>query len=193
MKMMNNKMIAAALAPIQRKLAMMAARAAVKLVDDSKKRQILQVEILKDELRDGVEHPQNYGFTSHPLDGSDAVIISVAGSREQCVAIVVDDRRYRLSLEKGEVAMFDDQGNTIKILRDKIQINAVVECEIIAPTVRVTADDCIITANTQITGNVNIDGNITSTGTVKNNNVNIGSTHTHPHGDPAGTTSPPNP
>lgn len=187
---MNNKMLAAALAPINRKLSMMAARAKVLLVNDSKKRQILQAEILKDELRDSVEHPQNYGFTSHPFEGSDAIIISVAGSREQCVAIVVDDRRYRLSLEKGEVAMFDDQGNTIKILRDKIQINAVVECEIIAPTVRVTADDCIITANVQITGDVHTDGNITSTGTVENNDKNIGDTHTHPHGDPAGTTGP---
>lgn len=148
------------------------ARGVLRAVSDSTARQTLQVELLRGELRDGVERMQNYGFTAHPHPGADAAIAFVAGNREQGIALVVDDRRYRLKLQPGEVAMYDDLGNKIQLLRDRVQITAVQALEIVAP-------------------NVTIAGNVAITGTLTNNGKDVGSTHTHP-GDSGGTTGAPN-
>lgn len=148
------------------------ARGVLRAVSDSTARQTLQVELLRGELRDGVERMQNYGFTAHPHPGADAAIAFVAGNREQGIALVVDDRRYRLKLQPGEVAMYDDLGNKIQLLRDRVQITAVQALEIVAP-------------------NVTIAGNVAITGALTNNGKDVGSTHTHP-GDSGGTTGAPN-
>lgn len=189
----------AALDPIRRRIAMLAARAVVRLIDDSQSRQLLQVEILKGELRDGVERAQDYGFTSHPLPGCDAVIVCGAGARDQAIAVVVDDRRYRLKLQPGEVALYDDLGNAVKLLREKVKIEAVQEAEIEAPTVRVTSTTVIIdaetvtvNADTTINGNFATTGDHTTTGNVNfigqvsANGKRIDDTHTHSGVQPGG-------
>ncbi|MFC0710760.1 phage baseplate assembly protein V [Azorhizophilus paspali] len=137
------------------------ARGVLRAVNDSGARQTLQVEMLRGELRDGVERMQNYGFAAHPHTGADAAISFVAGNREQGIVLVVDDRRYRLNLQQGEVAMHDDLGNKIQLLRDRVQITAVQALEIVAP-------------------DVSIIGNVAITGTLTNNGKDVGSTHTHP-------------
>lgn len=144
---------------------MMFGRGVLRGVNDSSGRQQLQVELLKGELRDGVEHMQNYGFTSHPK-GGDVAVAFIGGNREQGIVLVVDDRRYRISLEPGEVAIYDDQGNKIELLRDMVKVTAVQHVEVTAPTIK-------------LVGNLEVVGDITSTGTVTNNGKNIGSTHQH--------------
>ncbi len=144
---------------------MMFGRGVLRSVNDSNGRQQLQVELLKGELRDGVEHMQNYGFTSHPR-GGDVAVAFIGGNREQGIVLVVDDRRYRISLEPGEVAIYDDQGNKIELLREMIKVTAVQHVEVVAPTIK-------------LVGDLEVLGNIKSTGTVTNNGKNIGSTHQH--------------
>lgn len=122
-------------------------------------------ELLKDELRDGVERMQNYGFTSHPT-GGDVAFAAIGGNREQGIVLVVDDRRYRIPLEAGEVAMYDDLGNKIELLRDMIKVTAVQRVEVEAPTIK-------------IIGNLEVVGNITTTGTITNNGKHVDSTHQH--------------
>lgn len=150
---------------------LMFGRGVLRGVIDSGKRQLLQVELLKGELRDGLERMQNYGMTSHPL-GGDVAVAFLGGNREQGIALIVDDRRYRLSLQPGEVALYDDLGNTVQLLRDRVKINAVQKLEIVAPTVTITGDLAV-------------------TGNLTNNGKSVGSTHTHP-GDSGGTTGVPN-
>lgn len=144
---------------------MMFGRGVLRGVNDSNGRQQLQVELLKNELRDGVEHMQNYGFTSHPT-GGDVAVAFIGGNREQGIVLVVDDRRYRIPLQAGEVAIYDDQGNKVELLREMIKVTAVQHVEVVAPTIK-------------LVGNLDVLGNITSTGTVTNNGKNIGSTHQH--------------
>lgn len=170
----------AMLAPLQRRVAMMAARAVVRLVKDDQARQRLQVEILKGELRDDVERMQDYGFTSHPKPGADAAVLSVAGARSQAIAIVVDDRRYRLLLEEGEVAIYDDLGNSVKLLRDRVQVNGVQKIEMIAPDVTVTADHATVGASSiTINSDVTVNGDTAFNGTVTANGHRIDDTHKH--------------
>lgn len=188
---MNERRLRAMLAPLQRRVAMLAARAVLKLVKDDPSRQQLQVEILKDELRDDVERAQNYGFTSHPHPGADAFLLSLAGARGQAVAIVVDDRRYRVaSLQEGEVAFYDDLGNRVMLLRDKMHVVAVQELFVEAPTVQVQATIVTIDAtSTTLNSDLAVNGDTTFTGSVTANGKPIDDTHEHDGVSPGSGTS----
>lgn len=159
---------------LSNRVMMMFSRGVVRGVTDSNGRQQLQVELLKDELRDDIEHMQNYGFTSHAT-GGDVAVAFIGGNREQGIVLAVDDRRYRISLKPGEVAMYDDLGNKVELLRDMLKITAVQHAEVQAPTIKLIGD-------LELVGNVNIQGNIDSTGTITNNGKRIDSTHTHASG-----------
>jgi phage baseplate assembly protein V len=128
--------------PLATRIANMVARALVKNVDDSLKVQILQLGVLADETREGVERIQNYGFTSVPLEGAEAVALFVGGRRDHGLVIAVDDRRYRLkALENGEVAMYSDQGDKLVIKRGgTIEVTASTKVVLTTPLVELTGN-----------------------------------------------------
>jgi len=98
-------------APLERRVRLMVARGVINRVTDTTKTQTVQVNLLADEVRDGVERPQQYGFTSRPFAGAEAVFLAVGGSRDHGVIVATDDRRYRpLTLAEGEVALYTHQG-----------------------------------------------------------------------------------
>lgn len=126
------------------------ARAVVTLVDDSTKMQLLQLSLLKREVRDNVERFQNYGFTSHPHPGAEAAVMFVGGNRDHGLVVAVEDRRYRLkALAEGEVAIYTDEGdkivmkrnNVIEITTETYRINAGTKVEINTPLYEVNATD----------------------------------------------------
>lgn len=113
------------LRPLRNGIANLVARAVVSLVDDAKKMQELQLQILVDEVRDGAEHFQNYGFTAHPHVGAEAVVLSVNGHRDHLLVVAVDDRRYRpKNLAAGEVQLYDDEGKSVYLKRGRIVVTA---------------------------------------------------------------------
>jgi len=90
------------------------------LVDDGKKLQQVQVELLADEVKDSVERFQQYGFTSVPLTGAETVCVFLGGGRDHGIVVAIDDRRYRLTgLENGDVALYTDEGTKIVLGRDR--------------------------------------------------------------------------
>lgn len=107
----------------------MVSRVVLSAVDDSMKMQILKVNGLamddSQEIREGIERFQNYGFTGVPFKDAEGVVLYVGGRRDHGLAIAVDDRRYRLKgLQNGEVAVYTDEGDSITIKRGgTIQIN----------------------------------------------------------------------
>lgn len=122
------------LRPIERRIKQIASRAVIKLVNDGLKLQELQIVGLSGETLDGVERFQEYGFTSHPKEGAEAISLSIGGNRSHTVIVAVDDRRYRLKgLDSGEVALYDDLGQKIVLKRDRI--------EVVSPKVVVISDD----------------------------------------------------
>lgn len=126
----------------------MVARAIVRLVDDARAAQEVQLELLADESQDAVERFQNYGFTSVPHAGAEALVVFAGGLRSHGVVLAVEDRRYRLTgLEEGEVALFDDLGNVIKLGREAIAVTAVSKLTIDAPEITVTCDTADVTAD----------------------------------------------
>jgi phage gp45-like len=62
------------------------------------------------------EYFQHYGFTSRPLSGAEIILIREGN---HIIAVASDDRRYRIALEDGEVALYTDEGDKIHLKRDK--------------------------------------------------------------------------
>lgn len=157
------------------------------MADNAKKIQQLQISIQKDEVRTA-ERFQNYGFSSVPLRESEAIILFPSGIRDRCIAIAVDDRRYRpTDWLAGEVGVYHYQGDMVRLKNGRI-------VEVISGTkVDVTAPEVIVHASTKIrletplvevTQDITIAGDCTVTGTVSGGTVQQGAvvlgTHKHP-------------
>lgn len=191
-----------ALERLAARVRLMIGRGVLRLVDDAKAQQMVQLGVMAKETRE-MERFQDYGFTSVPQEGAEAIVAALAGRRDHLVALRIDDRRFRLkNLKPGEVALYDDLGNVIVFKRDQVQVQAVQHLDVTAPT-------CHITATTTHDGNVTINGNLVVNGTgafsqalssatsvADQNGTMQGmrdtyNAHNHP-GDSGGTTGTPN-
>lgn len=161
--------------PLKRRIMLLVGRAIITAIKDSSGIQTLQLKALADEVHDSVERIQNYGLTSNPKEGAEAIMLAIGGNRDHCVVIAVDDRRYRLkSLASGEVALYDDLGQKVHLKRTKIEISTPLDAEVVAggkakliatgdaevtssATAKVTANAATITApNVTITASTKI-------------------------------------
>jgi phage gp45-like len=89
--------------------------------------------------------------------------------------IAVEDRRFRLTgLEAGEVALYDDLGNRVLLLRDRMRLEGKDIVEVVAPKANIQAD------TTTIAGNLVVNGDTTFNGTVAANGKRIDDTHNAP-------------
>ncbi|HEY9105215.1 MAG TPA: phage baseplate assembly protein V [Roseateles sp.] len=165
--------------PLAQRVQLMVSRAVVELVNDATRLQALQVSLLADELRGDVERFQDYGFTSHPRPGAEAVAVCVGGSRDHVVIVAVDDRRYRLvGLEEGEVAIYTDEGDHIVIKRGgTIEVLAATKVDVRTPLVECSGNLVVrgtlqvdgaaeLNSTLHVDGNVSSDADITAAGNV---------------------------
>jgi len=171
------------LRPLQIRIAMMIARAVVAGVKDGGGLQTLQLNLLADETQDNVSRVQNYGFTSNPKLGAEAVTLFLNGARDNGIVIAVDDRRYRLkSLQSGEVAIYTDEGdkihlkrnNTIEVLTHNLNITATVKVQMTTPELNVS-------------GNIIAGGNVTDSVRSMAGDRTIYNGHTHPENNAPGS------
>jgi phage gp45-like len=120
------------------------------------------------------EYFQHYGFTSRPLAGAEVIIINEGN---HYIGIASDDRRYRLHVEDGEVALYTDEGdfvhmkrgnnmevtclnklkatvtNEIEAITKAVKVNASVSCEVTTPAATVNAaTSCIINSPSVLLG-----------------------------------------
>lgn len=118
---------------LRNRIGNMLSRAGVQLVDDSKKMQIVQIGVLEGETREGCERFQQYGFTSVPLAGAEAVVLFPGGNRDHGLVVAVDDRRYRKTgLAAGEVALYHKDGASILLKADgSVEVTAKAGADII--------------------------------------------------------------
>lgn len=133
--------------PLKDRIQMMVARAVVTLVDDALGIQGLQLGALEGELLEAAERFQDYGFTSVPHPGAEAVVVFPGGLRSHALVVACGDRKYRLKgLEGGEVAIYDDQDQQIVLKRDGVRVVSPMKVEIEAPEVTITASDKVTIA-----------------------------------------------
>lgn len=159
--------VRAMLAPALRRIGLMVGRALVRLVDDNRGLQLLQLDLLSDETRGNVERVQNYGFTAHPHPGAEAAAVAVGGSRDHLLVVAVDDRRYRLQgLAEGEVAIYTDEGDRVVLRRGgTIEVHAATRVLLVSPLVECSAD-LLVNGNAHVLGTVVADGDVLAGGNV---------------------------
>ncbi|SPD73836.1 Prophage baseplate assembly protein V [uncultured Desulfobacterium sp.] len=170
------------IAPLSRRARLMIGRGIINLVYDGLKAQGVQVSLLSGEVRDLVERFQEYGFTSVPHAGAEAVMVSVGGNRDHGIVIACEDRRYRLKgLSAGEVALYTDEGDKIVLKRGRI-VEMTTKNLVINAEEAVTINSPVINAS----GDFNADGDVADGVRAMSADRTIYNSHTHPE---TGTTT----
>jgi phage gp45-like len=109
--------------PLVNRVANSIARAVISRIDDTTKMQVLQIGVLNGEVIDGAEHVQQYGFSSVPLDGAEAVVVFPNGDRGHPLVIATDDRRYRPTGEAGgSVLQYNNGGTILRLVGADVEI-----------------------------------------------------------------------
>ena len=109
---------------LARRILLMMARGTITLVDDTKKVQTLQVRVNGLELLPDVPRFAEYGFTSNPPAGSQAIVGSKNGDRNDGIVIATSNATYRLTgLSTGEMAIHDDKGQSVYLSAAGIVVN----------------------------------------------------------------------
>jgi len=107
------------LMPIRRSISIMIAKALLtSITDGDKEIQIVQIDLGNDQAASDVERIQNFGFTSHPKEGAQAIVLSINGNRDHMIVIAVDDSNFRPSVAQGDSVMYNSKDMRIE-LRDK--------------------------------------------------------------------------
>jgi len=146
------------LSPIHRRLRLLADRAIVTLVNDALLRQNLQLQLLADESADDVERFQNYGHSSVPPAGAEAVVLSLGGARGGLVAIAVEDKGARpKDLEPGDSCLYHLEGHNLRLTKDGTAILTVKKL-----IVQAESETHIISPSNTIDGPLHVTGSITS-------------------------------
>lgn len=111
--------------PLWTRINMMLCKGEGRTVNDTTPMQLQKVQLLEGETLEGVEHPQNYGFTSNPPQGADILAGSLGGNRDHVVVIVSDHADFRKTgLATGEVAVYHKSGSYILMKDDgSIELN----------------------------------------------------------------------
>lgn len=147
------------------------ARGVVALVEAGGKLQGLQMRLTADEVKDGMEHFEPYGFTSNPQPGAEGLAAFINGDRSHGVVICVSDRRFRLQgLESGEVALYTDEGDFLHFKRGRV-------IEVQTATFKIKADTAVEfdTPLISTTGRIVSDGDQIAAGVSTSLHVHEGS------------------
>lgn len=175
---------------IKSRVLLMVGRGVLKAVADDTAVQVCQAALLDGELKSGIERAQNYGLTSVPPVGSVATLLFVGGDRSNGIVISAENRKFRLKgLQAGEVALYTDEGDEIRLKRGH---------EIAVKTSKfvINAAEIDLNGAVKVAQTLEVAGNITGKGEVADKTGNltvIRSTydaHTHT-GNAGAPTSPP--
>ncbi len=150
-----SRIIEPMLRPLRQRILSIVSRAILESVKDSGGIQMVKVSLLEGETREGLERVQNFGFTSNPPEGAEAVAVFAGGNREVGFIIACDHRQYRFKpLASGESALYTDDGTVIHLKKGGIiEVKAATKVEIDAPEL-------------ELTGNLTVSGNVDAQGSV---------------------------
>ena len=99
-----------------KRIEMMICKGQVDTVDDSTQIQLVKMLALSDEVQEGIERIQDYGFTSNPPKNAESVLLYLTGNKDNGVVIKSDSGVNRFKdLLSGEVCMYSKHGNYLKL------------------------------------------------------------------------------
>ncbi len=71
------------------------------------------------------EHIEPFGFSGHAPDGSETIALNFSGSRSLAVVLFAHNRDYKMKLEQGEVSIYNQWGDYVKLRKDRtIEVKA---------------------------------------------------------------------
>lgn len=138
---MSNDHTRANLDDLQRRVQGMLVRGTVGSVDDALMMQLLDIKLEHGHRPTRVENWHPYGFSAHPKSDAEVLAASLGGNRDHMVVLGVADRRYRIkSMEGGEIAVHDDQGQKVHFKRASLWIETDKKVVVKTSTMRVGDD-----------------------------------------------------
>lgn len=172
------------IAGLRAKVSNMVLKALIQNVTDSSDIQLVKVSVLANELDDKVERVQNYGFTSVPPAGGEAIVLSVGANRDHPVVIVADSSQDRKKgLNSGEVAVYHKGGAYILFKSD-----GTIEIKATGKDINIVGGKIIADAST-----VQLGGTTGLNKLIDSRLIALYNVHTHTGGTipPSGLTGPP--
>jgi phage gp45-like len=127
---------------LHRRILMAIGKLTITATDDSGPVHRAQARGFPMETIDAMPVLQIYGLASHAMPGSDAMAIFAEGDRSKGVIIATGNQQYRLrSLKAGEVALYDNAGNIVKLAAGgNVEITSPTKVRIVTPRLEVTGD-----------------------------------------------------
>ncbi|MEK2041135.1 phage baseplate assembly protein V [Vibrio parahaemolyticus] len=164
------------LAPIRRRIIGMVRRALVTGIVEGLQRQNLQVQVNSDESCDNIERFQNYGLSSYPTAGSEAILAALGGNLGNLVAIAVEDKKVRPQGESGDVFLYHLEGHKVRLTKDgKIIVTATDVIFEAANSLTIISPETLIQGPLHVTGGISTDLGIFATGGITSASVVSGS------------------
>lgn len=171
------------LQPLRVKIATLIGRATIDEVNDQTTIQTVKIEALESEVLEGVPRVQEFGFTSRPPAGTDAIVVAVGGSRESLVVIATDHKQFRFKLgQDGESALYTSDGTVIHLkMGGEIEIQTATKITIDAPDVEITGKLKVVGATQlnstlEVTGTSDLKSAVTVTGPLTASGAIVGAT-----------------
>ena len=144
---------------LARRILLMMARGTITLVDDSKPVQMLQVRVNGLELVPDLPRFAEYGFTSNPPTGTQALIASKNGDRNDGIVIATSNATFRMKqLASGEVAISDNIGQKVYLSAAGIRIDGGGNPVTITNTPKVRAETVLLDCTGDIVDNCDTTG-----------------------------------
>jgi phage baseplate assembly protein V len=141
----NAREVLALVAPLRSRIMGLVSLAEVRLRRETSAFRELQLQQKGKTTPDDFQHVEPYGFTSAAGAGAEAVVFNLGGDQSQPIVIAVGDRRYRVQVDEGEVAVYHRLGHKIVLREDRITVEA--------PLVEVhTSGGTLTVANGVVTG-----------------------------------------
>ncbi|HXI23744.1 MAG TPA: phage baseplate assembly protein V [Pyrinomonadaceae bacterium] len=120
----------------RRRILWMIGRVRIRAGDDSGDAQQLQMQLNALEVRDNTPRIAEFGFSSMPPVGSDAVVVFIGGERSEAIIIATNHQPSRpRNLAAGEAIVYDNFGQYVRLTPNGIVVHSPISIRFEAPVI----------------------------------------------------------
>lgn len=107
------------LSPITNRIQLMISKCKLNIVDDTSNTQTGQIEAFHNEIHNDAQVWQQFGITSVPPSGSEAIALFLGGERKNPIVISTENKALRVrNLKSGEVCLYSSGKSKITLKED---------------------------------------------------------------------------
>lgn len=110
--------LSALVRPLSNRIKVLLRRGVLSRVKYTDNVRLIQVKAPGGQALADIEHLEPFGFTSHAKPGAEAVLLSFGGNSSHTVGLLVGDRRYRMVIEEGDVAIYNTNADYLHLKAD---------------------------------------------------------------------------